>query len=78
MKTHNIRKPRPKVRHRPSIQQENFSNNSTIDIDRIDTRCRHNTQFIRQFVDKFNNLARESLSFGDRVAGYFWCHGCGR
>ena len=66
MKMHNARKPRVKGRHRPNVPQESF-NSSTVDIDRIDTRCRHNVQFIRQFVDKFNNLARESLSSGDRV-----------
>ena len=67
MKMHNARKPRIKGRPRPNVQQDNF-NNLTIDIDKIDTRCRHNVQFIRQFVDKFNNLAREMLSSGDRVS----------
>ena len=67
MKMHNARKLRMKGRHRPNVPQENFGN-STIDIDKIDSRCRHNVQFIRQFVDKFNNLAREMLSSGDRVA----------
>jgi hypothetical protein len=67
MKMHNARKPRVKGRHRPNVPQDNF-NNLAIDIDKIDTRCRHNAQFIRQFVDKFNNLAREMLSSGDRVA----------
>ena len=53
---HNARKPRIKGRPRPNVQQDNF-NNLTIDIDKIDTRCRHNVQFIRQFVDKFNNFS---------------------
>jgi hypothetical protein len=67
MKMHNARKPRMKGRHRPNVPQENFGN-LAIDIDKIDSRCRHNVQYIRQFVDKFNNLAREMLSSGDRVA----------
>ena len=67
MKMHNVRKPRMKGRHRPNVPQDNF-NNLTIDIDKVDSRCRHNVQFIRQFVDKFNNLAREMLSSGDRIA----------
>lgn len=68
MKMHNARKPRVKVRHRSNVPQDNFNNNLTIDIDKIDSRCRHNVQYIRQFVDKFNNLAREMLSSGDRIA----------
>jgi len=67
MKLHNARKSRVKGRHRPSLAQENFEHVS-INIDKIDSRCRHNQQFIRQFVDKFNNLAREAIASGDRVA----------
>lgn len=67
MKMHNARKPRVKGRHRLSVPQDNFNNNLTIDTDRIDSRCRHNVQYLRQFVDKFNNLAREMLLSGDKV-----------
>lgn len=67
MKLHNARKPRVKGRHRPSMVQENFEH-APINIDKIDSRCRHNQQFIRQFVDKFSSLAREAIASGDRVA----------
>ena len=67
MKMHHMRKPRIKGRPtRPSSSQEQTYAGSN-DINRIDSRCRHNTQFLRQFVDKFNNFARESITSGDRV-----------
>jgi hypothetical protein len=52
---------------RPSSQQEQTYTGSN-DINRVDSKCRHNTQFLKQFVDKFNNFARESITSGDRVA----------
>ncbi len=64
---HHMRKPRVKGRPtRPSGQQEK-PYTGTNEIGRIDSRCRHNVQFLRQFVDKFNNFARESITSGDRV-----------
>jgi hypothetical protein len=69
-----MRRPKPKGRPtRPagsSNQQESYNSSSanSIDLNRIDSRCRHNVQFLRQFVDKFNNFARESISSGDRIA----------
>ncbi len=67
MKMHHMRKPRIKGRPtRPSGQQEK-PYTGTNEIGRIDSRCRHNVQFLRQFVDKFNNFARESITSGDRV-----------
>lgn len=75
----NIRKPRPKMgRPRPQMN-DNFSAShnqlgfSQDKHDKIDSRCRHNSQYLRQFVDKFLNFARESMSSGDRIAaeGFF-------
>ena len=63
-----MRKPRIKGRPtRPSGQQEK-PYAGTNEIGRVDSRCRHNVQFLRQFIDKFNNFARESITSGDRVS----------
>ena len=63
-----MRKPRIKGRPtRPSGQQEK-PYTGTNEIGRVDSRCRHNVQFLRQFIDKFNNFARESITSGDRVS----------
>ena len=68
MKMNHMRKPRIKGRPtRPSGQQEK-PYTGTNEIGRVDSRCRHNVQFLRQFIDKFNNFARESITSGDRVS----------
>lgn len=47
--------------------------NSSDRQEKIDSRCRHNSQYLRQFVEKYLNFARDSLSSGDRIAaeGFF-------
>ena len=78
MHNNNIRKPRMKTgRPRPPMYNNNVSNDYSGPgqdrLEKIDSRCRHNSQYLRQFVDKYLNFARESLSSGDRVAaeGFF-------
>lgn len=67
---HHMRK--PKMKGRPSrplpggTQEKPYT--GVNEIGRIDSRCRHNVQYLRQFVDKFNNFARESITSGDRVS----------
>lgn len=80
MHNNNVRNPRVKMgRPRPRQQMHDnagmhshsgFTNDRQ---DKIDSRCRHNSQYLRQFVDKYLNFARESLSSGDRIAaeGFF-------
>ncbi len=69
---HHMRKPKMKGRptRTPSGQQDHYNSNAlgSNEIGRIDSRCRHNVQYLRQFVDKFNNFARESITSGDRIA----------
>lgn len=81
MHNNNVRNPRMKMgRPRPRPQMhDNAGAHSHLGStnndrqDKIDSRCRHNSQYLRQFVDKYLNFARESLSSGDRIAaeGFF-------
>jgi hypothetical protein len=71
MKMHHMRK--PKMKGRPSRPPSSGTNQDrqytgVNEVGRIDSRCRHNVQYLKQFVDKFNNFARESISSGDRVS----------
>jgi hypothetical protein len=70
MKMHHMRKPKMRGRSsRPlSGHQDHKQYSETNDVGRIDSRCRHNVQYLKQFVDKFNNFARESIASGDRIA----------
>ncbi len=59
---------KPKARsnnryHRPN----NYNHNTVDDMNKVDSRCRHNTSYIRQMIDKFTSLAQDSRSAGDRV-----------
>lgn len=74
----NIRKPRMKMgRPRPQMHDGSSSHHHSGSFqdkhDRIDSRCRHNSQYLRQFVDKYLNFAREAMGSGDRIAaeGFF-------
>jgi hypothetical protein len=81
MHNNNVRgKPRMKMGGRPrppmhdGVGSYNHQSSSIQDKqDKIDSRCRHNSQYLRQFVDKYLNFARESISSGDRIAaeGFF-------
>lgn len=76
----NVRSSRPRMkmgRPRPQMHDNFGSHNQSGSIqdrhDKIDSRCRHNSQYLRQFVDKYLNFARESIASGDRIAaeGFF-------
>lgn len=66
---HHMRKPKMRGRSsRPLGFQDNRQYTEVNETHRIDSRCRHNVQYLKQFVDKFNNFARESIMSGDRIA----------
>lgn len=67
---HHMRKPKMRGRSsRPlSGSQDNKQYTGVNEVGRIDSRCRHNVQYLKQFVEKFNNFARESITSGDRIA----------
>lgn len=56
-----------------SLESQNNYHNVIDRQEKIDSRCRHNSQYLRQFVEKYLNFARESISSGDRIAaeGFF-------
>lgn len=66
---HHMRKPnKVKGRSPRSSGPQEKPYTGVNEIGRIDSRCRHNVQYLRQFIDKFNNFARESITSGDRVS----------
>lgn len=65
-------RPRPQMHDNSGMHSHSGSTNNDRQ-DKIDSRCRHNSQYLRQFVDKYLNFARESIASGDRIAaeGFF-------